>query len=78
MHRTGSVYIPYSGLICNDYGHMGEYPVVIYKLYKSDFYKIAEGVMREANNNDPITFVYEWEGTSCSQEEFEASKEVIY
>ena len=78
LSRIGSIYIPHSGLIYNDCGHMDWYPVNIYKLTDGDFYRIGEGIWGgldweggvELNENGELDYQYEWEGKRCSEEEF--------
>lgn len=79
LRRIGSTYIPYSGLIYNNCGHMDHYPVFVYKLYDGEFYKIGEGKWGgfdwksnrpELNENGEIIYQYEWKGIRYSEEEF--------
>ena len=78
LSRIGSLYLPGSGLLYNNCGHMDYYPVFIYKLYQGDFYQIGTGIWGsldwengyETDENGCLIYQYEWEGTRCSEEEF--------
>ena len=80
LGRIGSEYVPKTGLIYNNCGHMDWYPVYIYKLHNGDFYQIGEGIWGgldwengvETDENGDLNYQYEWEGTRYTEEEFYA------
>ena len=81
MHfgRLGLAYIPNTGLMYKNSGHMDYYPVYVYQLYKGDVYLLGEGLyggldrvngkMQLDENGYPI-YQYEWEGNRCTEEDF--------
>ncbi len=77
--RLGLQYIPNTGLMYKDSGHMDYYPVDVYQLYKGDVYLLGEGLygaldrvngqMQLDENGYPI-YQYVWKGSRCSEEDF--------
>lgn len=85
LSRIGTKYIPETGLLYTDTGHMDEYPVFITKLENGQFTQLAEGVYylsdeereRLANVDesweDSVNYTYEWEGQEVTKEEFNSN-----
>ena len=85
LSRIGTKYIPETGLLYTDTGHMDEYPVFITKLENGQFTQLAEGVYylsdeereRLANVDesweDSVNYTYEWEGKEVTKEEFNSN-----
>lgn len=87
LDRIGSVYIPKSGLIYSDTGHMDHYPIAIYELKKGKFkireqgiYYFPENLRSEVETYEDIAarYVYEWEGKEISKEEFEEKRNACF
>ena len=83
LSRIGTTYIPKTGLLYTDTGHMDYYPVYISKLENGQFTQIAEGLYymsdeeRERLSNldeleeSSINYTYEWEGKEVTEDEFD-------
>ncbi len=80
LYRRGSTYIPQTGLIYNNCGHRGYYPVMIYKLSKGEFLEIAFGSTDDAGYpGDEGIYTYEFNGRSLSsREEYNSEINRIY
>lgn len=81
LSRIGSSYIPKSGLIYTDTGHMDYYPVYITKLENGIFSNLASGIyymseealniIRETEYYDESLYTYEWEDREVTEDEFD-------
>jgi len=90
LSRIGTMYIPGSGLLYSNTGHMDWYPVLITSLEDGSFNYVAGGeyyLDSEAMNEqaeDPdieeyeMIYAYEWGGVEVSEEEFYDSINSIF
>ncbi len=80
LYRRSSTFIPRTGLICNNSGHRGYYPVMIYKLSKGEFIDVAFGSTDDAGYpGDEGDFTYEFNGVSLSsREEYNSEINKVY
>ena len=87
LSRIGTKYIPETGLLYTDTGHMDYYPVYISKLENGQFTQIAEGLYYmsdeererlsslDESEESSINYTYEWEGQEVTKEEFNSNIE---
>ena len=79
LPRLGTQYIPGTGLLYTNTGHMDYYPVVITSLTDGEFTTVAEGAYYMSEEtyaqlaDDPeaeLVYTYEWDGQEMSEDEF--------
>lgn len=82
FRRYGTTYIPRTGMIFTDTGHMDYYPVYVTKLENGVFTQLMEGLyymtddamktIQETGYYDESLFTYEVEGVEVSKEAFDS------
>ena len=81
IYRSGLYYIEKGNLICNSSGNMGVYYDYVYTIQDGRWRQIGCGEFREDYENrteDYIGFLYEWDGKSVTEEEYEQRLQDIY
>ncbi|MDE6657895.1 MAG: hypothetical protein K2J88_04860, partial [Oscillospiraceae bacterium] len=87
LSRVGTVYIPENGLLYNNCGHMGHYPVSVYELKNGVFSEIASGVYQDAymengnrildENGNPV-YEYYWNDQKVSEQDFNSNLNAVF
>ncbi|MBO4242298.1 MAG: C-type lectin domain-containing protein, partial [Clostridiales bacterium] len=87
LSRTGTTYIPGSGLLYTDTGNMGWYPVLISRLEDGAFSYVAGGTyyiteeemaLSATDEDHEIVYTYEWGGTEVTEDQFYENINDIY
>ncbi len=80
IYRSGLTYIEKGNLVCNGSGNMGSYYDYVYTIQDGLWRQIGYGEYREdyeSRTEYSIDYLYEWNGESVTEDEFEQIQEQI-
>lgn len=81
IYRSGLYYIEKENLVCNGSGNTGSYFDYVYTIQDGRWKQIGCGEFWEDYENrteDFIDFIYEWDGESVTEEEYEQRLQAVY
>ncbi|MCM1126303.1 MAG: C-type lectin domain-containing protein [Lachnospiraceae bacterium] len=81
IYRSGLYYIERGNLVCNRSGNMDSYFDFVYTIQEGHWKQIGCGeywLNYENSTEDYIDYIYEWDGESVTEEEYEQKLQDIY